>query len=317
MNERTLLDLANESSSAMQQLLIKTIVDTSGIWNVIPFQNKPTGKSMFDQENVLPNPQIQDFNANINADTYQPNKNIDVRLHKLASKVSIDSMLKEFFEAENPGQSYEIKELQKYARAMALNLKRFMIENPSFGLDQWIAEYAGSVNLVNSFDFGGNPISTNLLAFTNIINEALNEGNGIDNAVIITNQTILNQLQAESLVTAQNNALATYFRWESYSDEQGISRLTRAFWNGTPMIALGKDSQRQEILDFSFGGNDSTKIYIANMGNEQVSMLQNKLPEVRMNTADGVIENLLIQWAVSLQAADPRSLRRITGVTAS
>ena len=304
------------SQRGLQLAFVKTVLEDSLLMSYLPVEIEPRGMRSYVKEGVLPAGAFRQLNTGYSGEQKAVYTEDTVTLKPYGSKVTIDRKIMNL--DSKFGTNQAAIQIDAHNRGLAADLKKYIITsditiNGFLGLRRLTEIGPASQNLLYNNAANGSPLTSAALIVENF--DRLLDAVGNPD-VLICNRGILQRINAIILSGASNNVLAQKFRRYVRTTEAGFS-FSVGEYDGIPMIPIGVDSQRAEILPFTETqgtSTDCTSIYAVRFGTQGVKLLtDSQLPSInRVPTEFG--ETIVMDWLVALFVQDVYSIARLRGI---
>lgn len=312
----TLVDVYGSLRGGLEAAFVKTVLEDSPVMSYIPLEVEPRGMRSYVREGVLPAGSFRQLNttyANEGVSVYTEDT---VTLKPFGSKVTIDRKIANM--DTKFGTSQAALQIDAHNRGIAADLKRNIVHsdisiNGFLGLRRLTEIGPVSQSLLYNNAANGQQLTSAALVVENF--DRLLDAVGNPD-VLICGRGLLQRLNALILSAATNNVLAQKFRRTVWTNDLGI-KFSIAEYDGIPMIPIGFDSQRSEILAFNETqgtSTDCTSVYALRFGAQGVKLLVDSLTPSITRVPVEYGETIVNDWMVALFVQDPYSIARLRGI---
>lgn len=312
----TLLDVYGGLRSGLEAAFVKTVLENSPIMSYIPLEEEPRLMRSYVREGVLPAGAFRQLNAGYASEGVAVYTEDTVTLKPFGSKVTIDrkiAILDSKF-----GMSQAALQIDAHNRGLAADLKKFIITsdvtvNGFIGLRRFTEIGPASQNLLYNNAANGQSLTSAALVVENF--DRLLDAVGNPD-VLICGRGLIQRLNALILSSSTNNVLAQKFRRTTWTNPLGI-KFSIAEYDGIPMIPIGYDSQRAEIIDYNETqgtSTDCTSVYAVRFGTQGVKLLVDSMTPTINRVPVEYGETIVNDWMVALFVQDPYSIARLRGI---
>ena len=265
----SIVDIRSRSESPLMAGLIKAVEERSPMVNYLAFDQIDSLNYQMKEQGQYPGANFRKFNNTFSTADTAPLDLITVQLADFGLSTSTDYVLAR--ERNREGQDYLAQVRMEVADSIGLDLKSVVIgknraAGEPLGLSQWADFYNSSTNpLVFDMGTNGAKISGALSTFIEKLSQMISV---VRPNVLIGSREMISTLQSQALVSAQNNALASMFAFETIQVDGRPEIISRFL--GIPLIDAGETSAGVAILntydEVQGSSSDCSSLYAVRAG---------------------------------------------------
>ena len=322
----TLIDVLSQlpKNEGVRAMAIRKTLETSPMMSFMQFVERPNLTSTFFIEGDLTDVDYRAYNDSAPLSAPISTEEVKTELFPLADRMEIDPLLADVRTRENP--SYIAEQIKRRFTAFGLNFKRAIV-GKNFdplrpkGLYGWINYYNSATNqtVIDVAGAATSILTLGATAFIQKMGELTDATLGLP-FMYLTNRNIIRQIDALTIASPNNTALAMKFAWKTYQVLPGIE-MRYATWEDRPLVPVDQDALRAEIMPFdeTFGASNLTSSILAvRIGEEDCIGLQRDMsgPIIRDYLAANTKRVVEIDWPNGMEVRNYKSAARLRGILA-